>query len=328
MTFSAFEPLEPRKLRAVDLSVASVDFPIGVLTPNEFTQVAVTVRNSGTNGQLTAFSGRVYLSANATLDGNDIQVGSFTIASLPSKTTAGVLMEMALKGKVPKGTYFGLVMIDTGLQVAESDETNNVTASFMASMTVLGTGAQPLQILGGDNADIIRISQTGAQIVVDKNGTKTGYLAGDISAFSIETGGSNDQVYVDASVVTPMFIHGGAGHDTIGGGSGHDTIRGALGNDRIAGGIGNDWLYGDEGNDRLVGEAGADRLFGADGNDFLDGGSSNDRLMAGSGVDNLLGGNGDDYFHTIDGETDTVDGGIGLDTADEDPQDALTSIEV
>jgi len=217
MTFSAFEPLEPRKLRAVDLSVASVDFPIGVLTPNEFTQVAVTVRNSGTNGQLTAFSGRVYLSANATLDGNDIQVGSFTIASLPSKTTAGVLMEMALKGKVPKGTYFGLVMIDTGLQVAESDETNNVTASFMASMTVLGTGAQPLQILGGDNADIIRISQTGAQIVVDKNGTKTGYLAGDISAFSIETGGSNDQVYVDASVVTPMFIHGGAGHDTIGG---------------------------------------------------------------------------------------------------------------
>ena len=50
MTFSAFEPLEPRKLRAVDLSVASVDFPIGVLTPNEFTQVAVTVRNSGTNG--------------------------------------------------------------------------------------------------------------------------------------------------------------------------------------------------------------------------------------------------------------------------------------
>ena len=89
MTFSAFEPLEPRKLRAVDLSVASVDFPIGVLTPNEFTQVAVTVRNSGTNGQLTAFSGRVYLSANATLDGNDIQVGSFTIASLPSKTTTG-----------------------------------------------------------------------------------------------------------------------------------------------------------------------------------------------------------------------------------------------
>ena len=50
--------------------------------------------------------------------------------------------------------------------------------------------------------------------------------------------------------------------------------------------------------------------------------------MAGSGVDNLLGGNGDDYFHTIDGETDTVDGGIGLDTADEDPQDAMTSVEV
>jgi Ca2+-binding RTX toxin-like protein len=328
MMFSAIESLEPRKLRAVDLSVASVEFPIGVLTPNEFTQVAVTVRNSGTTGQITPFSGRVYLSANATLDDGDIQVGSFTLSSLPSKTTAGVLVDMALKGRVPKGTYFGLVMIDTGLQVAESDETNNVAASFMASMTVLGAGAQPLQILGGDDPDVIRISQTGALITVDKNGTKTGYLAGDISAFSIETGGSNDQVYVDTAVVTPMFIHGGAGHDTIGGGSGHDTIRGAVGNDRIAGGIGNDWLYGDAGNDRLVGEAGADRIFGADGNDFLDGGSSNDRLMAGSGIDNLLGGNGDDYLHTIDGETDTLDGGIGLDTADEDPQDVLTSVEV
>jgi Ca2+-binding RTX toxin-like protein len=328
MTFSAIESLESRKLRAVDLSVASVDFPIGVLTPNEFTQVAVTVRNSGTTGQITPFAGRVYLSANATLDDGDFQVGSFTLSSLPSKTTAGVLVDMALRGKVPKGTYYGLVMIDTGLQVAESDETNNVTASFMASMTVLSSGAQPLQILGGDDPDIIRISQNGALITVDENGTKTGYLDGDVSAFSIETGGGNDQVYVDASVVTPMFIHGGAGHDTIGGGSGHDTIRGAVGNDRIAGGIGNDWLYGDEGNDRLVGDAGADRIFGADGNDFLDGGSSNDRLLAGSGIDNLLGGNGDDYFHTIDGETDTVDGGIGSDTADEDPQDALTSIEV
>src|SRR4051812_3758366 len=109
MTFSKLELLEPRTLRAVDLSVASVDFPIGVLGANDTAQVSISIRNSGANGVITPFTGKAYLSKDATLDDTDIAVGGFTISSLPSKTTGGVLVEIALKGKVPKGTYFGLV---------------------------------------------------------------------------------------------------------------------------------------------------------------------------------------------------------------------------
>jgi Ca2+-binding RTX toxin-like protein len=328
MTFSPLESLEPRRLCAVDLYVSSVEFPIGTLGPNDTAPVSISIRNSGTTGVIKPFSGRVYLSTNTTLDDKDVIVGTFSIGSLPSKTTAAVVAEIAMKNRVLKGTYYGLVMIDTGMQVAEFDEKNNVTASFMASMTVLSPSATTLTIPGTDTDDYFRISQQGQNILVQRNAATQNYHAGDISSFHIEMAGGNDQLYVDATVVTPLWIHGGAGHDTIAGGSGHDTLRGAVGNDRIAGGIGNDWLYGDAGNDRLVGDGGADRLFGGDGNDFLDGGSANDRLTGGGGRDNMLGGNGDDVFHALDGEIDTLTGGLGTDSAEEDAGDVKSSVEI
>ena len=60
MTFSDLELLEPRTLRAVDLSVASVDFPIGVLGANDTAQVSVSIRNSGGGGRKTPEGRRVY----------------------------------------------------------------------------------------------------------------------------------------------------------------------------------------------------------------------------------------------------------------------------
>ena len=329
MKFSAFESLEPRRLCAVDLYVSAVEFPIGTLGPNDTAPVPISIRNSGTNGVLTPFTGRVYLSRDATLDDADLTVATFTISSLPAKTTSSLLVDIAMKNRVPKGTYYGIVMLDTTSNVKEFDETNNVAVSPFASMTVLTASASTIVLPGTDGDDLYQISQSGSTITIKRNGMTTQLIhSGDVWSFHIEMAGGNDQLYVDQNVVQPMFLHGGAGHDTIVGGSGSDTIRGALGNDRIAGRFGNDWLYGDAGNDRLNGDAGADRLFGADGNDYLDAGSSNDWLYAGGGVDILVGGNGNDLLHTLDGETDTVDGGAGLDTGDEDPQDVLTSVEV
>lgn len=328
MISSLVESLEPRKLCAVDLYVSAVDFPIGTLGPSDTAQVSISIRNSGTNGVIQPFSGRIYLSTNATLDDSDIIAGTFSIGSLPSKSTAGVVADIAMKNRVPKGSYYGLVMIDTGLQVAESNETNNVGASVMATMNVLTASAATQTIPGTDADDHFRISQIGNTITVQNKGATQTFHSGDVASFHLEMAGGNDQLYVDASVVTPMWIHGGAGHDTIVGGSGNDTLTGAVGNDRIAGGFGNDWLYGNIGNDRLGGDGGADRLFGSDGNDFLDGGNSGDRLYAGAGRDNVLGGSGNDLLQTLDGEIDTVDGGTGTDTGEYDAEDVLTSVEI
>src|SRR5688500_17440240 len=224
MTFSPLESLEPRRLCAVDLYVSAVEFPIGTLGPNDVAQVSVSVRNSATTGAIRPFSGRIYRSMNATLDNIDPIVGTFSVGSLPSKTTAAVVADIAMKNRVPKGTYYGLVMIDTGLQVAEFDENNNVTASAMASMNVLGSTAATVTIPGTDTDDYFRVWQRGSLITVQRNETTKDYHAGDVSSFHIETAGGNDQLYVEPNVFTPFWIHGGAGHDTIAGGSGHDTI--------------------------------------------------------------------------------------------------------
>ena len=328
MRFPQLQSLEPRRLCAVDLYVSSVEFPIGTLGPNDTAPVSVNVRNGGTTGVIKPIAGRIYLSRNASLDGTDIIVGSFSIGSLPAKTTAAVVADIAMKNRVPKGSYYGLVMIDTGLQVTEFDETNNATATAMASMNVLGTTATTATIPGTDADDYFHISQRGSILTVQRNAVTKDYHTGDVRSFHVEMAGGNDELYVDANVVTPLWVHGGAGHDTVAGGSGHDTIRGAVGNDRVDGGLGNDWLYGDAGNDRLAGAGGSDRIFGGDGADFLDGGSATDHLTGGGGRDNVLGGNGDDFFYALDSEIDTLTGGLGADAAEEDAQDVKESIEI
>jgi Ca2+-binding RTX toxin-like protein len=328
MKCSQLESLESRRLFAVDLYVAAVEFPIGVFGQNGSAPVAVSIRNSGTTGIIKPFSGRLYLSQNGSLDDTDIQVANFTIGSLPAKTTSSLVVDMRFAGKVPKGTYVGLVMIDTGLEVAESNEANNVGSGSMAGITVLAAAAGPESLTGTESNDVILVSQSGNTLTVQVNATVTTLHSGDVSQFLIEAGGGDDVIEIDSTVATPIYVLGGTGNDTIVGGSASDTLTGAAGKDRIAGQLGNDLLNGSGGSDRIDGGAGADRILGGDGNDVLEGGSSGDRIFAGAGNDNLLGGNGDDYLHAVDGAIDTVTGGAGTDTADEDSQDVLSSIEV
>jgi len=328
MKFSRLESLESRRLCAVDLSITSAEFPIGVFAPDASVPLAISVRNDGTTGVITPFSGRIYLSKNGKLDDLDFQVGTFTISSLPAQTTSSLIATIELDNQVPKGTYRGFVMVDTGLQIAESNENNNVAISFMTGFTVLGSSAAPRPVQGTEGNDVIRITQNASTISLQVNDVTTELHSGDISQFVIETAGGNDQVFIDPSVATPSYVLGGVGDDTIVGGSAADTLTGAAGKDRIDGGLGNDLVNGSGGNDRVGGGAGADRVYGGDGNDFLDGGTSGDRLFGGSGIDVLVGGNGNDFLHSLDGQTDTLHGDAGTDTAEEDPQDVLNSIEV
>ncbi|MCW2242390.1 calcium-binding protein [Azospirillum canadense] len=69
-----------------------------------------------------------------------------------------------------------------------------------------------------------------------------------------------------------------------------ETIIGTAESDGLFGRAGNDTLFGLGGNDLLAGESGADKLIGGDGNDVLDG-----------GIDDA-------------GDSDTLDGGAGIDT--------------
>ncbi|CAN5589015.1 hypothetical protein BH24ACT20_BH24ACT20_16810 [soil metagenome] len=92
-----------------------------------------------------------------------------------------------------------------------------------------------------------------------------------------------------------------------------DTIRGKNGNDAI---------YGRASADRLYGGFGRDRLYGNGGNDELHGGPAPDKIFGGPGTDTVKGDAGSDRINVAgDGQTDSVDCGIGNDTAIVDDDD-------
>jgi Ca2+-binding RTX toxin-like protein len=124
----------------------------------------------------------------------------------------------------------------------------------------------------------------------------------------------------------------------------------------LAGGAGDDdlqvWANIDEGNSTLLGNGGNDKLTAGDYQDNLDGGPGNDVLNAGFGNDTVTGGPGQDtifgdatsascgYFsytckipfgndiiYAQDGEADTIDCGVGEDTAYVDAVDTVANCE-
>jgi Ca2+-binding RTX toxin-like protein len=124
----------------------------------------------------------------------------------------------------------------------------------------------------------------------------------------------------------------------------------------LSGGAGDDelqvWANIDEGNSTLLGNGGNDKLTAGDYQDNLDGGPGNDVLNAGFGNDTVTGGPGQDtifadatsascgYFsytckipfgndivYAQDGEADTIDCGVGEDTAYVDAIDTVANCE-
>ena len=122
----------------------------------------------------------------------------------------------------------------------------------------------------------------------------------------------------------------------------------------LVGGAGDDefTVYAnlDEGNSTLVGNGGNDKLTAGDYEDALDGGAGNDTITGGLGNDTLTGGPGqdrifadatgshcswytckvpfgNDVVNAKDGEADTIDCGVGTDTAYVDAIDTVANCE-
>jgi hypothetical protein len=177
---------------------------------------------------------------------------------------------------------------------------------FNATCTKFGVG-------GGDSGDNTITGTSGDDVIFGGPGDDTIFglggndeLHGEDGDDRLEGGSGSDQL--DGGEGDDLIL-GGSGNDTGTGGNGADEMRGGSGNDEFRGGPGRDEIFGGSGNDRLFGEGGADLVDGGDGKDFISGGSGNDRLQA------------------RDGQTDTVRGGTGTDTADVDGRDNVSGVE-
>ncbi|MFM7718655.1 MAG: beta strand repeat-containing protein [Actinomycetota bacterium] len=215
--------------------------------------------------------------------------------------------------------------------------TLNLQAGFPATTLDFGAGTDTL-VVNGTNA-----GETSTIVDAGITGLATVAFANRPEVLTLNALDGNDVVNAVAFTSgVALTVNGGNGNDTITGSLGVDTLRGDQGLDTVSGGAGADAIQGGTEDDILIG--------GAD-NDVLDGGLGADTaswsdqtaavtaaLTAGAGtatgsgagtdtmlsIENLTGGAGNDtlagdlFANVIDGGTagaDTLDGGLGADTA-------------
>lgn len=122
-------------------------------------------------------------------------------------------------------------------------------------------GRTELLVVGTDGDDQIFLSSTSSGLVVnDAVAGETAILGTAYAAVRVEGGAGNDIITLDATLLLPAVVHGGAGDDALVGGGGNDRLYGGAGVNTAAGGEGDDVLV-------TVGGSNLDTVLGGTGRD-------------------------------------------------------------
>ena len=172
-----------------------------------------------------------------------------------------------------------------------------------------GAGAGADDLRGGPGADRLSYNDhsSAVQVTLDEQAGDGGAGEGDNEHGDVETivGSTFDDVLVGSDGGQELFGH-----------AGDDRVDGLGGTDIVNGGTGDDELYGGAGDDRVEGSAGEDYLEGGAGEDLFEG----DNVCS---AEPCTGGS--DFIQARDGEPDTVNCGVGADTAIVDAVDAVAT---
>ena len=147
----SFEPLEGRCLLSADLTVSIVSPPPGgVLSGNAETTALVTIRNAGPSDVRDRFGVNLFVSTDATFDSNDTLVGSKRRSGSEGGESETKDIKFRLPNSLAPGEYTLFAQVDSDGVIAESDETNNVSAGVAVTVGAGGGGGG-----GGGNADLV-----------------------------------------------------------------------------------------------------------------------------------------------------------------------------
>jgi hypothetical protein len=203
-------------------------------------------------------------------------------------------------------------------------------------------GADTMTGKGG--RDTVDYSDRTAPVTVSLDGAANDGEAGENDLVGDDVEVVNGGAAADTLTGSPRddFLFGNGGDDVLNGGAGTDVMVGGDGTDRVtyessAAGVRvtldgqpNDGAPGENENvdaEVVTGSPGDDVLIGNAGANALQGIAGNDRLLGGAGADGLDAGPGDDVVEALDGVTDQIVCGEGLDGVVSDRQDARTDCE-
>jgi Ca2+-binding RTX toxin-like protein len=170
-----------------------------------------------------------------------------------------------------------------------------------------GLGADTLN--GGDGTDALKFGPRSSGVNLTLDGAANDGAPGEAN----NIGGDIER------------IEGTTGADVLVGNDGPNGLYGSSGNDEIYGRGGNDVLWGDVEDDRIYGEAGDDELRGGDNSDFIDGGPGSDYFDGDPPCSTFYCAGGNDQMQARDGVADSVQCGVGADTAVVDQLDAVAA---
>src|SRR6185295_6238775 len=132
------------------------------IAPGRNVSVTTTIRNQG--GQAAgAFDVGLYLSTNATFEnGTDQLLASRRVVSgLPAGAVSTAPMIATIPSSLAAGSYFLIVRADTGDEVAEASETNNVLATSAVQVVRADLAVQsvtaPAAAAPGQNVSVIHV---------------------------------------------------------------------------------------------------------------------------------------------------------------------------
>ena len=110
-----------------DLTVTALTMPAAGATGRPLA-ITNSVRNAGP-APATAFTVKLYLSADDALDAGDALLGSRVVSSLAAGATSMAVTTVTIPAATPPGTYRIIAVTDTAEQQVELDETNNTLVS-------------------------------------------------------------------------------------------------------------------------------------------------------------------------------------------------------
>jgi len=160
------------------------------------------------------------------------------------------------------------------------------------------------------------ISSTNEVVIGLEAGDDSLTIGAGVPSCSINGGGGNDTIVDNSSALNTLI--GGAGNDSLHAGSGADIVHGGLDNDTITGGGPGTFLAGNTGNDVLETDSSGSTVRGGQGSDTVSSTEGGDSIRGGGGDDIII-----DFGATL---PDTVDGGVGLNFAQNNPKDVMVNI--
>ncbi|MBL4589953.1 MAG: type I secretion C-terminal target domain-containing protein [Alphaproteobacteria bacterium] len=257
-----------------------------------------------------AETGRTVEISNIALDGNAVDIGSFSNGNGATVTSTSITLDQGEYSDFDTAADLGVAPVVI-LGTASNDKmfANNL------GNEIDGQGGNDT-IYGGTSTDVLH-GGDGNDNLSGKFGDDT--LHGDAGADRLWGGYGDDTLYGGDDNDT---LRGDDGADSLYGEAGNDILYGGNGDDLLDGGDGDDFLYGNDGLNQIYGGAGNDKISGGADDDFIDGGadqdsihgwSGNDTINGGSGNDVIAGDDGDDIIHGDDGN-DMIVGDAGDDT--------------